>query len=356
MFPMKNRAFLMYGEPCDAFFEAFNLPVEREAHPGQPKTLYVVRAGSFPAIEALHAKSLFLVLMDAAPCRNALRAALNFVRRVDGGAALDESVSDANLAAAMRGVVGMVRGFSEVYVPPFRCITNNRLVPYPPLAENDLELSDGPTLFRGYTAKDDKHKLQLLRERLRADARSLVVASSFATPLGPNVCVVTPDQAVPAEPTFDDLFFLQPPPSLVRFLSAAKPGANVHLFATYSGDGQPETPELYEYRKQENELSKTLKLVLDNSLLFYNPTHTTNPYLLPLMDWRAPPSALQWGKDAFRNNPVIPLRDWRRLVRLVGGGEEILDALLACDDVAGADDVRGTVRCVEKKLYFAGKK
>ena len=347
MFPMKNKAFILYGEPCDAFYAAFR------------DSLCIVRVESLPP--TTNPESMYLVLMDGAgPCRKALQKALTFVRRVDG--ALNEPVS--NLAAAMRGVVGIVCGDHD-HVPPFRCVTNNKLSPYPPLLENDLELSDAPALFRAFCTRDKAHTLQVLQESFNmipSESTLVVVVSSHdllslqqvaaLCSRYPNVTVAASPEAV--DSTYDHLFFLQPPAQLVTWLRYAKPGARVHLFAHFAGEGRPETEELYQYRKQEDDLVHLLKLVVDNSLLFFNPDHRTNPYVHPLLECRRPPNALQWGKEVFRNQPVVRVREWKRLVHLAGCDDvqEILDALLACDDVLDESGTKGRVRRVHDSLHF----
>jgi hypothetical protein len=337
---MKNKAFILYGEPCDAFYAAFQ------------DSLCIVRVESLPP--TTNPESRYLVLMDGAgPCRKALQKALTFVRRVDG--ALNEPVS--NLAAAMRGVVGVVCGDHD-HVPPFRCVTNNKLSPYPPLLEDDLELSDAPALFRAFCTRDKAHTLQeCLKNIEMSSSESTLVVSSDPSNVAtlcsryPNVTVAASPEAV--DSTYDHLFFLQPPAQLVTWLRYAKPGARVHLFAHFAGEGRPETEELYQYRKQEDDLVHLLKLVVDNSLLFFNPDHRTNPYVQPLLECRQPPNALQWGKEVFRNQAVVRVREWKRLVHLAGGDvEEILDALLACDDVLDENGTKGRVRCVHDSLHF----
>ena len=344
----------MYGTPSDDFTALFSETVVPVMPPYElpelPQNgllvlhdLHYTRLPCHAFFETAVAARNRLLLLPAVPCRETLRLLLNTVFSLQGMPQLEEDVHDLNLAAAMRGYVGVVYG-NNVVSEPFHYVNPdyNLLYPYPPLFQNDLVVETEPVCFQVYTvdcAKDPRAKLAHLVQHLRAaDAgKTIILAESDsaevrgAMPINSDVSFVTSSFEV-EDKNVDRVVVLTPPPDesgLLFLISRLKPGGEAILYGSYLGPAAPESEDLYKYRWHESDLLHALLLIQENSIPYFGDDHSPMPYLLDTYAWRQEPSIVLWVHDLFRNKPVVPLRELRRFVRQFDPGADVTPLLEA---------------------------
>jgi hypothetical protein len=327
----------MYGTPSDDFLSLFSdkvvalhPPYSLPEFPQQGllvlHDLHYTRLPCDAFFEAAAAKRNRFLLLPAVPCRETLRLLLNTVVSLQGMPQLEEDVHDLNLAAAMRGYVGVVYG-NNLVPEPFRYLTPDYhvLYPYPPLLKNDLVVETEPAFFQVFTVdcvKDPHAKLKHLVEHLRTaeKGRTIIVAESDSADLRgaiPNVTFIASSFEVD-EKNVDRIVVMTPPPDesgLVYLLSRLNPGGEAILYGTYLGPTGPESEDLYKYRWHESDLLHALLLIQENSIPYFGDDHSPMRYLVDTYAWRQEPSIVSWVQDLFRNKPVVPVREVQQFVR-----------------------------------------
>jgi len=335
MFPMRSCAFIFYGDPSPDYLGVFSEsvthlhPADRAPTERSPDLLCVVHdlfhetLPPFSFFESLSPARM--MLLPAVPCRETLREVLNIVRRLEGMPLLEAGVSRENLAAAMRGYVGVASSaLDPPALPVFLASELDLLYPYPPLLRDDLEVDRSPELFLVHAGS------------------SLAEGDTYS-----------PGDAYPDKKSA--LTVVAPPSTpgaLLYLLSRLNPGARVTLHAAFGGQGAVETEDLYLYRKHESELVDALRLIHENSLDLYGVRHTPDPYLARCQHWRPSTHLFRvWFADLFRTKPIVSLREVEHFADLFDLEPEGMDL----DEIEAVDYYgrKGGVVCRRNLFIFS---
>ena len=296
MFPLQSAAYILYGTPSAEYLNIFPEQVHRLVPPAyalppvEGNVLYVATDlfhATMPpdAFFAALAPSRVL-LLPAVPCRETLRRLLNVVRARQGEPPLETTVSDDNLAASMRGYVGIASGANAPPLPRIVTPELDLLDPYPPLSGERLIVDGAPRIFR------------------------------------PSVSPVNADFEVEAPPT--------EPGSLVYHLSRLPTGACVALRAAFGGPGARESRDLFLYRRHENDLLHALRLIHQNGLVQFSVDHLPDPYLSRSSHLFGD-DRTTWLTDLFRTKPVLSVREVSRFADVFGITQTPFDGAAATD-------------------------